>query len=747
MPDIRQIITAAEAQVREPVSLEQREAGNYQKGHFTWCGLDITLESAKGMERKGVDRNGKAWSITLKNSYGYIKGTDSAEPGDEMDVFVGDDPEIELIYVVDQNKNDKPEFDEHKCIIGCANSADAKAVYLANYSAGWKGFRSVTALTVPQFKSWLENGDMTRPLKGQRYADFCKEASWADAGRVLRQQAPGFHLADATVGALAAGLPAYFVSAGDKKRHKNRWRNAALAALLGGFSANLIGDRARRYLSNIPGAFGYDPETLLKPAKREGWKGLWQGAVLDQPLNTTKEDDAYHLPGTWNLKALARRELFRRALGVHAPTEQDYFRSVGKTFEEGKWRDVLQLSNRFVEGSGALNLDGRKLWKDILHPQDWRDEVAAAGDGYTPTTSYIFANMPVRRMSGIEQIRDVWNFALQGGDITKFKEMAKLLVTQPKALLSKLNTAEAEDLLRGDEGTKLKALVSLAGRQVLDKAVAPSAPVFRQNFSVGGSGDTYMDKVRVLLDTPVPLPDDASNAKMLAGGAGLMGAAALADYAAGSDIRRSKKQEEKQAGIISKLLSAGLRRAAKVPAGQAFAPTVGTGVRRVLKLGFNPELGRTGNIVKRVLQGAGLYGGWRAADGLVSTIGETAGEAARFIPNGGKLEPTNRYLESWRDAPWATALRTAWKGIPSYVPDAQRELVKHLAVLAAKNKLHGGHMPSMTDVAKKFYSPAVPHTFYGVRSLLGSLVGPPTAEDYGKVLTDAADVYKQLPVQ
>lgn len=729
MPDksIREAIAAAEAQVQEPASLEQREAGNYQKGHFTWCGLGITLETAKGTTRRGTDPSGHEWSVKLKNSYGYIKGTDSAEVGDEMDVFVGDEPETELVFVVDQNKNGQDQFDEHKCVIGCSSSAAARSTYESNYSPGWKGFRSVTPLTVPQFRAWLENGDMTKPLKGQKFETFCKVASWEDVGRTLRQQMPGFHPVDAAVGAAAAGIPAYLLTAADRKNRKNRWRNAAIAALLGGTSANLVGDRARRYLSNLPGVFGYDPMTLINPAKREGLKGLLDGAILDKPINAVEGEDAFKSPGAWKPMALARRELFRRALNVHAPTKDDFFQTVGKTFEAGKWRDELQIAPKFVGPLGALSPAGSELWKDILHPEDWRNEVSSAPEGFAPTTSYIFANMPVRRMGGIEQIRDVWDFALQGGELNRLKELVASLVRNPRDGMSKLDGVEADELLRSESGTKLKAISSMLGREVLDKVVAPSAPVFRQNFSVNGDGPNYLDKVRVLLDTPTPLPDDALNAKLLAGGAGLLGAAALTDHV----VNRPEKKEKK-ASILG-TLAKGVRHAAGVPKGQAFAPSLGAGARNVLKLGFNPELGRVGNVGKRLAQGAGLYGLYSGAKALEGGVKDVAGEAARLVPDTGKLAPTNQWLESMRDKPWSTGLTTAAQGFPRDMSAGQQALIRSVAELGIRAKLHDTHLPGWKDMAQSFYAPAMPPTQSLLQKLVSYLVRPPQGSDYNQV--------------
>lgn len=177
---LRNRIAAAYRQVTIP-NLKEIEHGQYQKGHFSWKGLGITIESAPGAMRRGVDKDGTAWSVKLKNAYGYIKGTTSAEPGDQMDIFMGPHPESEIVFVVDQNKQNTKTFDEHKCVIGCRTAAEAKELYIKNYSDSWTGFRDITPLTIPQLKSWLRKGDMTKPLAGQQFQDFHKQAHSAVA--------------------------------------------------------------------------------------------------------------------------------------------------------------------------------------------------------------------------------------------------------------------------------------------------------------------------------------------------------------------------------------------------------------------------------------------------------------------------------------------------------------------------------------------------------------------------------------
>jgi hypothetical protein len=83
-------IAAAEKDCEEPASEEQARAGNYRHGHVRLHGLDVTLETAKGMTRRGTDKDGKPWSITMKHSYGYVRRTKSEADEDHFDVFLGE---------------------------------------------------------------------------------------------------------------------------------------------------------------------------------------------------------------------------------------------------------------------------------------------------------------------------------------------------------------------------------------------------------------------------------------------------------------------------------------------------------------------------------------------------------------------------------------------------------------------------------------------------------------------------------
>lgn len=131
----------------------QKEAGNYKKGHIRIDGFDITIENPKGIERSGVDADGKPWSVTMNNTYGYIRGTEGVD-GDHIDVFLGNSGNG--VYVVDQVKEDGS-FDEHKVMYGFGSMAEAKEAYLSNYSSGWKGLGNITGVSKDVFKEWVDS--------------------------------------------------------------------------------------------------------------------------------------------------------------------------------------------------------------------------------------------------------------------------------------------------------------------------------------------------------------------------------------------------------------------------------------------------------------------------------------------------------------------------------------------------------------------------------------------------------------
>lgn len=149
----------------------QKKAGNYKKGHLSFGGYDFTVETPKGTIRSGKDEQGKPWSVTMHDTYGYILGKIGVD-GDHIDMFINDAADLDSfdgnVYVVDQVNAETGEFDEHKVMYGYPSEEAATEAYLANYSKGWKGLGKVTAVTKATFDKWLESSDR----KTKPFADY-----------------------------------------------------------------------------------------------------------------------------------------------------------------------------------------------------------------------------------------------------------------------------------------------------------------------------------------------------------------------------------------------------------------------------------------------------------------------------------------------------------------------------------------------------------------------------------------------
>ena len=148
-------IRKAEEDVNTNPTQAQKEAGNYKKGHVRIDGMDITIENPKGSTRSGVDANGKQWSVTMNNTYGYIRGTRGVD-GDHIDIFLSDNPESGNVYVVDQIRQDTGEFDESKVLYGFNSMEEARQAYLSNYEKDWK-VGVITEVTKEEFKKWIDS--------------------------------------------------------------------------------------------------------------------------------------------------------------------------------------------------------------------------------------------------------------------------------------------------------------------------------------------------------------------------------------------------------------------------------------------------------------------------------------------------------------------------------------------------------------------------------------------------------------
>lgn len=217
----------------------QKKAGNYKKGHLSFGGYDYTVETPKGVTRSGKDEQGKPWSVTMHDTYGYILGKIGVD-GDHIDMFINDATDLDTfdgnVYVVDQVNPETGEFDEHKVMYGYPDEAAATKAYLSNYSKGWKGLGKVTSVPKATFDKWLESSDRkTKPFA--EYAMVQKEQAKFD--RDVKEVKPE-NLTEAQKVAYdavstmlkKAGIPVKVVSNEDMEKVAEAQDNMAVEMLL-----------------------------------------------------------------------------------------------------------------------------------------------------------------------------------------------------------------------------------------------------------------------------------------------------------------------------------------------------------------------------------------------------------------------------------------------------------------------------------------------------------------------------------
>lgn len=217
----------------------QKKAGNYKKGHLSFGGYDYTVETPKGVTRSGKDEQGKPWSVTMHDTYGYILGKIGVD-GDHIDMFINDAADLDTfdgnVYVVDQVNPETGEFDEHKVMYGYPSEEAATEAYLANYSKDWKGLGNVTSVSKATFDKWLESSDRkTKPFADyamvqKEQARFDRNVKEVEPSEMTEAQKVAYDAVSTML--KKAGIPVKVVSNEDMEKVAEAQDNLNLAMLL-----------------------------------------------------------------------------------------------------------------------------------------------------------------------------------------------------------------------------------------------------------------------------------------------------------------------------------------------------------------------------------------------------------------------------------------------------------------------------------------------------------------------------------
>lgn len=232
-------LKSAIAETETEITEAQKKAGNYKKGHLSFGGYDYTVETPKGVTRSGKDEQGKPWSVTMHDTYGYILGKIGVD-GDHIDMFINDAADLDTfdgnVYVVDQVNPETGEFDEHKVMYGYPSEEAATEAYLANYSKGWKGLGKVTSVPKATFDKWLESSDRkTKPfaeyaMVQKEQAKFDRDVKEVKPSEMTEAQKVAYDAVSTML--KKAGIPVKVVSNEDMEKVAEAQDNLAVEMLL-----------------------------------------------------------------------------------------------------------------------------------------------------------------------------------------------------------------------------------------------------------------------------------------------------------------------------------------------------------------------------------------------------------------------------------------------------------------------------------------------------------------------------------
>jgi ribosomal protein L37AE/L43A len=129
----------------------------------TFGDIPVVLDRPKGTVQTGVDKDGKPWSRTFLNDNGYVPATLGGD-GEELDVFIGPDPDATMAYVAVQVDDDGA-FDELKVFLGYPDEASARACYVAHIPERYLSELYPVPLSLLQGMLGLEPDGVTKTLK------------------------------------------------------------------------------------------------------------------------------------------------------------------------------------------------------------------------------------------------------------------------------------------------------------------------------------------------------------------------------------------------------------------------------------------------------------------------------------------------------------------------------------------------------------------------------------------------------
>lgn len=324
-------------------------------------------------------------------------------------------------------------------------------------------------------------------------------------------EVPGVHLKDRAVGGALGGFAGYKADnlfPEDKAegspavKHDLRRYLMTIAGALGGAKGlNATTNVARRYVSNTSPLSGYTRSSMVPFSL----KNLWTHGVKDVPHISPGDGIAGEPP---------RYELFRRYLGLHRDSPEDFFvrnkdRSLSlnpngpmkpgsplhtkyiKHPAENPWKTGNPLTARAmytpnengIYPASATRLESPPGYSNSVYDNPFAGLLGSHDTRHVPGTAQ---RLPGGGATTQHDIGDVWNFALDPQDIDNAKSFTSgLLKTSPSRWGEYLHQP-----LTGSSHTVGGYLKSLGQRLGMEHGLRQNTPVFRQRAKLVYPGGT-----------------------------------------------------------------------------------------------------------------------------------------------------------------------------------------------------------------------------------------------------------------
>lgn len=151
-----------------------------------FAGLRVGIENPRGTVRQGTDENGHEWSIKMGFDYGFVDGVEAYD-GDSIDVYLGPNPEADMVYGIKQIDPNTGQFDEYKYMLGFDTRREAVAAFLNQYDRpGF--FGGCFELPLDRFRKIMVETDIYKAQEGDKKTIFGKPATFRSGEWVVDEQ-------------------------------------------------------------------------------------------------------------------------------------------------------------------------------------------------------------------------------------------------------------------------------------------------------------------------------------------------------------------------------------------------------------------------------------------------------------------------------------------------------------------------------------------------------------------------------